>query len=644
MGLVVTLGLILAASLSTPPLPEYRFPMSGSTFALAGTFGELRSNHFHSGIDIKTSGGIGQPLFAVREGYIYRIKVSPYGFGKAIYLRHADGEFSVYGHMNGFTPAIEEFVFQKQYATKQYEQEIYLDEGQMPVRTGELIGYSGNSGYSAGPHLHFEIRDPDERIMNPLAYYRLFVADHKKPLVSAIAFEPMGIGSRVNGRHEKVEMKPTGGDGSYHVTEVVRLQGPVGLEYDGYDQLDAAANSCGINYARLYMDDRLIYEFSLDKFSFDDKRYINVHFDYQHFKETGRKLQRSYIEPGNRLTCYPQPQLTGVIDLQDDQVHALRLELADGYRNTSTLRVNVQRSAPAPLPASISGGLGQSMRSSIHRNVCVLRLAKPVTRQLGGLEVAYLDGHSTKLLPAYLQGDELVYLLNLNQPNPPIFVHDPIAGHKVDFHVRQVVAPNRDNLVTEGELQVFLPTGCVFDSLPLHIKRRPGGSQTFSDQYEIGRHDQPLFRSFVMSFAPTKAGERSHMVVARKQGGSWVYVGKEPQEDGRIVASSADFGTFCVMADSIAPKIKPSNFQEGATIGPNQKTISLSLTDEFSGINSQKIHCTIDGNWELFEYDAKGASITHTLRARPGGRSHVLQVMAWDNAGNLAQATWNIVY
>ena len=644
LGLTILLGLIPAVSL--PPVPDatYRFPMAGSEFMLAGTFGELRANHFHSGIDIKTNGGIGQPLLAVREGYVYRIKVSPYGFGKAIYLRHPDGEFSVYGHMDGFTPAIEEFVYQKQYASKQYEQEIYLDEGQMPVRQGELIGYSGNSGYSHGPHLHFEIRDPDERITNPLRYYRPFVADHKRPELTGIAFEPMDIDSRANGRFKKLEIKPVGSDGDYHVIDVVRLQGRVGLEYDGFDQLDGAANSCGINYAKLYLDEQLIYDFALDKFSFDDKRYINVHFDYQHFKETGRRYQRSYIEPGNQLTCFPERKLTGLIELQDDHVHALRLELADGYRNTSTLRVNVQRGGADPLPSSLKGGQGQSLKASTRRHVCMMRLSKPVTRQLDGLEVAHLDGSKQLLRPAYLDGDDLIYLLDLKQANPPIFVSDPIAGHKVDFTIRQVVSNAQDNLVQEGEMQIFLPTGCVFDSLPLHIKRRPGASSSYTDQYEIGDQDQPLFKPFVMNFVPSRVGDRSHMVVARRQGSAWVYVGREHREDGGIQASASDFGTFCVMADSVSPKVKPLNFKEGATIAENQKTISLSITDEFSGINSQKIHCTIDGNWELFAYDAKSGSITHTLRTRPGGRQHTLQVMAFDNANNLAQAVFTITY
>ncbi|HEX2899522.1 MAG TPA: M23 family metallopeptidase, partial [Bacteroidia bacterium] len=583
--MLVLLGFLPAMTfLPLPKTEAYRFPMAGNTFLLAGTFGEIRNNHFHSGIDIKTGGGIGQPLLAVRDGYIYRIKVSPFGFGKAIYLRHADGEFSVYGHMNGFTAPIEAFVYQKQYASKQYEQEIYLDEGQMPVKAGDLIGFSGNSGSSSGPHLHFEIRDPEERIMNPLNYYQPYIADHKKPEVSGIAFEPITVHSRVNGRHEKLLLKPEGGNGDYRVAGVVQLQGKVGLEYDAFDQLDGAANSCGINYAKLYLDEQLIYEFALEKFTFDDKKYINVHFDYAHHKAGGRKLQRSYVEPGNELVCHPQSVNRGWIDLQDDQVHALRLELADGYRNTSIVRVNVQRGRATALPTSVSGGQGQRLQSSIRRNVCVLRLSKPVSRQLQGLTVTFADGSTELLPPAYLDGDDLVYLLDLNQCRQPASVGDPIAGHRVDFQLRQKVYPARDNVVEEGELQVFLPAGCVFDSLPLHLRRLPGGSNRWTDSYEVGRMDQPIFKSFVLQFKPAKTGDPSRMVVARKQGGSWVFVGNERKPDGSISAASGDFGTFCVMADSTPPTLKPVNFKSGSTISPSQRTLSLQIGDSFSGI------------------------------------------------------------
>ena len=247
--LMVLVALVIGAGPADPT--KYRFPMDGSEFLLSGTFAELRSNHFHSGIDIKTGGETGKPLYAVRDGYIYRIKVSPYGFGKAIYLRHEDGEFSVYGHMRGFNDDIEEFVYQKQYASKRYEQEIYLPEDEMPVRRGQLIGYSGNSGSSLGPHLHFEIRDPEERIMNVVSYYRRSIRDQIPPIIQTIGVQAQDAASRVNEKFEKLELKPEGSNGNYSIPGIVKVKGRVGLEYHAYDLLSGAPNHCGGSWGEL---------------------------------------------------------------------------------------------------------------------------------------------------------------------------------------------------------------------------------------------------------------------------------------------------------------------------------------------------------------------------------------------------------
>ncbi|MEL6844317.1 MAG: M23 family metallopeptidase, partial [Bacteroidota bacterium] len=278
----------------------YQFPLKGYR-ALSGTFGELRTNHFHSGIDVKVGGKSGAPLLAIQDGYVYRIKVSPYGFGSAVYLRHQDGRFSVYAHLSGFSDKIEDYTYLRQYASKKFSQELYLAQDEIPVRKGEIIGFAGNSGSSFGPHLHFEIRDPDERIINPLPYYKHLIADNKKPLVKEIAFEPIDLNSRVRGEFKKYTLTPSGSNGNYRVDPVIKIKGRVGLEYRAYDILDAAGNHCGINYARLYLDDQLVYAFSLDRFAFDEKRYINLHIDYAHYRNKRSRLQRAYVERGNNF-------------------------------------------------------------------------------------------------------------------------------------------------------------------------------------------------------------------------------------------------------------------------------------------------------------------------------------------------------
>ena len=622
----------------------YRFPMNGGEFLLAGTFGELRSNHFHSGIDIKTGGSVGKALYAVRDGYVYRIKASPWGFGKAVYLRHADGEFSVYGHMNGYSREIQDYLYQKQYASKQFEQELYLAEDEMPVKKGQLIGYSGNSGSSHGPHLHFEIRDPEEAITNPLRFYRSLVSDHKKPEVVGIAFEPLSIGARASEKFEKLIIKPTGSAGNYTVPEVIRLKGKVGLEYDAFDLLDGAPNHCGINYTKLYLDGRQIFEFTLDKFSFDNKRYINVHFDYTHNKNGGRKFERAYVELGNQLPCYSNLENGGLIDLQDDLVHSLRLELGDGYHNTTTIKMRVQRGFGAPLPSSLPGGKS-NLTHKIKRNVLIARLTRPSTAHLkDGIELRFADGKNEKLMPAYLDGGDLIFLYSFDKWRLPETLADPHSIARSELHLKQTIMPDKDNIVEQDELQVFFPYGSVFDSLQLPLRQFNRGFSNYSDTYKIGETNVPLFKSFVISIKPKKAGNQAHLVVAKKgRNGRWQFLGNDKKEDGSIYASSSNFGTFCVMADSTSPVIKPLNLSDGATIPAKQSTLRLKITDNFSGINTQKVMCTIDGRWELFEFDGKSSTISHKIQKRGGGR-HVLEVMAYDNANNMAKSVFYLNY
>lgn len=643
-GLLLVLG-FLGSSMERPDTQSYRFPMSGSEFLLSGTFGELRTNHFHSGIDIKTGGEVGKSLFAAREGYVYRIKVSPYGFGKAIYLRHPDGQFTVYGHMNGFNDAIEEYVYQKQYASKRYEQEIYLPEDEMPVRRGQLIGYSGNSGSSQGPHLHFEIRDPDESITNVLKHYKSSIVDHVPPIVQTIGFQALDAGSRVNGQYEKVTLQPEGSNGSYNLPRVIQVDGRVGLEYHAYDLLSGAPNHCGINYARLFLDGEQIFGFNLDKFSFDEKKFINVHFDYPYYKQHGRKFQKAYQDDGNQLACFPILKDRGIIELQDNGVHQIRLELEDTHGNVTRLRGRVQRKASPALPNTLRFDGLTKLTGHPVRDAYLCRVENPSTTHLKGLNVSFQSGEVQKLPPSYLEGNNLYFLLEWEKWRLPSKISDPLTGKSLNLFFRETILPDKNNIVSHGELQSYFPYTSVFDTLPLHIRSYPRQAGMYSDIYEVGDTDIPLFKSFVLNFKPNSPGNPTHMVIARKnKAGRWNFLGQDTNEDGSIYASSKNFGTFCVMADSTPPVIRPSNLSDGATIPGNQTSLRLRITDNFAGIDSGKILCTLDDSWTLFEYDAKSASITHRLKTRPTPGRHRLHVMVYDNANNLAESTFYLYF
>ena len=643
--LTAWVGLAGMASPLNPEAGLYRFPMEGNEFLISGTFGELRPNHFHYGLDVKTGGEVGKGLYAVRDGYVYRIKVSPYGYGMAIYLRHGDGQFSLYAHMSKFAPEIAALTYQRQFATKKYEQEIYLSEKDLPVKAGQLIGYSGNSGSSQGAHLHFEIRDADERALNPLSYFKGLVRDDVPPILQNLALQPLGVGARVNGRYDKLELVPDGKNGNYSVPGTVALEGPVGLEYRGYDLLSGAGNHCGINYAKLYLDGKLIYELRIEALAFEEKKFINLHFDYGHHKRTGRKYERCYRAGGNKMGIYPQLVNDGAIELVDDRVHGLRLELRDVHGNLSTVTMNVTRGAAAVLPNALSFAELTTLEAEMRGTTLVVRVNKPSTGHLQGVDAVYGDGVKRRLGPAWFERDVLYYLLDLNSAELPERIVDPITGKEVVLGLQRTIFPSQNAVIQMGEAEVYFPVQAVFDTLPLQVKRRPGNGDMYSDIYDVGTTEDPLRSAFVLNLKAERPGRPEHMVIAKLDAyGRWVYLGKEVQPNGRIYAASPLFGSFCVMADSLAPMVKAVNFESGGNVSGGQSSLDLEVWDDFSGINAQKLMGTMDGRWILFEYDAKRNLISHPLLERPEPGQHELEVLAYDNANNLRTARFLLYF
>jgi len=622
---------------------NYSFPFQIRPITVSGTFGELRSNHFHSGLDIKTGTDTGIPVYSISDGYVYRLKVSAYGFGRALYIRHPDEKFSVYAHLDRFNNEMEEFVYQKQFASKDFEQEIYLGAGEIPVKKGQLVAFSGNSGASTGPHLHFEIREADERIINPITYFPGVINDSKKPQVSAIAIQPLDASSRVHGVFEKQVIHPSGSDGSYRVVGLIPVSGTVGIEYHAWDLLDDAPNQCGINYSRLYLDGKKIYEFSLERFSFDEKKYINLHFDYAYFREAGKRFQRCYLQEGNEFGSYRDVIGGGKIRLQDDLVHTFRLELEDARGNQSSVTGNLQRQ-DAPGDLNIRHTTSPSVPGwQLDGKTLVMYLSSPKPAHANGITLFFEDGTDETILPAYLSDGKLYFLYQVSRWKMPVKMFDPLTRKETTFGFQCMVLPNRSKIVEYGESQIYFPYNCVFDTLALQIRNENARAGIYSDILHVGDPDVPILNPFILNFSPVGNVEPGHLVVAElKSSGSWEYLGGNLQSDGRVHASSGYFGSFCLMTDSIPPAIKPLDFSDGGSIGGGSRQLTLQITDNFSGVDSRKIVVTLDGQWILPEFDGKSGRTVHRWRQRPASGRHVLEVIASDGAGNMQSKEFHI--
>ena len=307
---------------------------------LSGTFGELRSNHFHSGLDIKTQGKEGLKTFAIEKGYVSRIKISHYGYGKALYITHPSGQTSVYAHLQGFSKKIEAYVKKQQYAKKTYTLELFPSKNQISVSKGEVIAYTGNSGGSSGPHLHFELRDAQSRPVNPMLE-GFDIKDTRKPLVRSIWLYPLDENSHVNGSNEPYQLHIKKQDNGIITSTPIEACGAIGIGVNTVDQQDAAYNKNGVFKISSKLNGTPVFEMELDRFAFSETRHINQLIDYAYFKENRSRITKLFIEESNPLSIYDRSVGNGKLHISPELSYMAEVTVLDVKKNKSVLRIPI---------------------------------------------------------------------------------------------------------------------------------------------------------------------------------------------------------------------------------------------------------------------------------------------------------------
>lgn len=312
---------------------------------LAGTFGELRSNHFHSGIDIKTQQREGLPVLSIANGTVTRIKVSHWGYGKVLYVAHPNGYTSVYGHLQKFSPAIESYVKERQYQKQSYELELFPDFGELEVGKGELIAYGGNTGGSSGPHLHFEIRSSISGMPTNPMLYGYDVADATNPILEKLFVYPLSEKGHVNQSADKVALAfRKQADGTFLADKVTAL-GAIGVGFVGFDRQDMAANKNGIYAVDLTVNGETYAAFDFEKFSFGETRYINTLIDYAYLGKYRERILKCFRSPGNYLSIYKELKNNGHLAIQPGLSYTLQLQIADLHGNQVKVTIPVEGKA-----------------------------------------------------------------------------------------------------------------------------------------------------------------------------------------------------------------------------------------------------------------------------------------------------------
>ena len=485
---------------ATPLRAQVVEPQFGVPFdfplLLSGNFGELRSNHFHGGLDFKTQGVTGKPLLAIADGYISKVTVTAGGYGNALYITHDNGYTSVHGHLDRFLPEIARRVREQQYAEQSFVVTLEFAPEEFRVRQGEVVAYAGNTGYSFGPHLHMEIRTTDtNEPIDPLPFYKDKITDNIAPRATHLMVYGAPLLSPQGGKVLSVSQwrsletagkvieenvlwnvsSPLGGN----VGDLVFYAwGRIGTAISAYDYMDGTTNNYGVRYVRLYVDDRLVSSSDVNRFDFDENRLINSWTDYMEQRRSGRWYMRSAVAEFNDLRMLHADADRGWVTIDEERDYHFRYELEDLYGNTSTYRFVVR---------------GRRMELPQRR------------------------------LPDYY------YRMDASRAN---------------------------RFYTKG-FELWIPEKTLFDHVELDYDVIPSDVDQ-APHYRLSATPVPLRRAAEVTIPiwPDCGVDGSKLYVARvdgrrriSQGGTYKF--------GRITADITELGTYTVCVDTVAPKITP---------------------------------------------------------------------------------------
>ncbi|WP_460539211.1 M23 family metallopeptidase [Echinicola sediminis] len=597
-----------AAAYSQTTKGYYLFPIKpGERNYLAGNMSEIRPNHFHSGIDIKTDQREGLPVHAAADGYVYRMKVSSYGYGNILYLKHPNGQFTVYAHLREFNKTISQYMWEKMADAEQNSLEVYPEPTALRVKKGEIIAYSGNTGGSMAPHLHFEIRDSLDRAIDPLKFGFPEILDSTPPTVRAIAITPLTLESRINGKFERTILKLNYRAGQFIIDQPIEITGKVGIEVSAYDKLDGVYNKNGFPHFEIYQNGQKTFDINVDKIDFNLGRFLLAHTH-------DNLYTKLYRTPYNQFDYYsPDSLFSGSIETAPDSIKDVQVKLEDVFGNQSSISLKFKGEKET---FEVKSAAASNRKVDFVDNWLIIRTDKQETNKLARF---YVNGLMMDVMLAYEDPRYRTYIWDMDYGIPDSI---DLCTEKIIPKVQAKLPFGKEFYFSDGHTHIKVDQTSLLKNIYLYTER---STYNGLPSLKINEDRKDYLREEIevkMDVSDFK-GPKDHVDVyqlysngyKRFVGGTW--------EDGHITFKTKNFGTFVLVEDNSPPSIRP--------IRISSSQLRFSIRDDLSGIKD--FEARIDGKWVILRYEHKNGVIwTQQLDNTPF-RGH-FELKVTDNAGN----------
>lgn len=593
----------------------FEFPIQpDKTNFLSGNMGELRSSHFHAGLDIKTAGKEGLSVHTAAAGYVSRIRIATGGYGNCIYVQHPNGTTTVYAHLQRFNPTIAAYALKQQYKRKSFTVNLFPKRGELKLTQGEVLGLSGNSGSSTGPHLHFEIRGANQEVLDPLRIGFSEISDDIVPVAQRIAIKTMDIDARINDQFGRFEYALKRAGNKFSLTDTIEVFGKIGLEVYAFDQQNGAPNRNGVPLIDMYVNDELYFQQNIDTINFSRQKNILIHTSYQAQKESRRRYNKLYVEDGNSLEFYDAIVNDGILEVAPGEIKEIESKLMDVYGNESTISFVLKGKEKS---RKLNDHIATKRGTYVHDNT--LMLFQDRDSLMNNITLNNQNG-SLPMSPTYSNDKTNVYLVDLRRflPKEVNYNNETTPLHFAD----RIPAANAHAFLSDTYSLTFSKTS-LFDTV--YIRARHFIDEDKMEIFEVDQDIYPLKGSIKAEFQPLAeydSLEKYHVynISNPKRPG---FVGGK-YEEGKFAFSFSSFGSYTLLKDKVAPEIKKRSQKDGR--------ISFTIKDSMSGINS--FEAKLNGKWILMNYEPKKSLIWSERLDKNKPLTGEFELRVSDNAGN----------